>query len=185
MGQHCWWWLTWCWPRSAVQYGRIICHVLSFRNRMHPAMLALCAPPLQASKDPAPTLLQLVVSHARSQRQQLQLTAQLLPLCSSMPQWLAGAVNLSVTANTISRATEVTAWLSKYACMINTLDVEAVVDCCTKDAHTATTALATGITAALAANKVSCDHRRSRVSGACPSYATARRDQQSVTIYCT
>jgi len=101
-----------------------------------------------------PTLLQLVVSHARTQRRQLRLTAQLLPLCSSMPQWLAGALNLAVTANTASRATELAAWLSKYGGMLSNLDVEAFVDCCAKDAHKSTMALATGITAAVAANKV-------------------------------
>lgn len=109
---------------------------------------------MQAAERPGPTLLQLIVSHASTQRQQLQLTAQLLPLCSSMPQWLAGALNLAVTANTISRATELAAWLSKYGGMLSNLDVEAVVDCCAKDAHKATTALATGITAAAAANNV-------------------------------
>jgi len=106
---------------------------------------------MQAAERPGPTLLQLVVSHARTQ---LQLTAQLLPLCSSMPHWLAGVLNLVVTANTASRATELEAWLSKYGGMLSNLDVEAVVDCCAKDAHKATTALATGITSAVAANKV-------------------------------
>jgi len=107
---------------------------------------------MQAAERPGPTLLQLVVSHARTQHRQLQLTAKLLPLCSSMPQWLAGVLNL--TANTASRATELAAWLSKYGGMLSDLDVEAVVDCCAKDAHKATTALAAGITAAVAANKV-------------------------------
>jgi len=109
---------------------------------------------MQAAERPGPTLLQLVVSHARTQHKQLRLTAQLLPLCSSMPQWLAGALNLAVTANTASRATELEAWLSKYGGMLSNLDVEAVVDCCANDAHKATTALATGITAAAAANQV-------------------------------
>jgi len=94
-------------------------------------------------------LLQLLVSHgATQQQQQLHVTAQLLQLCRSVPEILAGHLQLSLTANTVGRAVGVAAWLARYAGLVSTLDLEVCVDCCNHDAHAAVVALAPALEAA-------------------------------------
>ena len=107
----------------------------------------LCCCPVQVD-DTAASVLHLVLS--RSQ-EQLALAAHLLPLSSSMPQLLAGCMQLDVAANTCPRACLAAAWLRKYGCLLTSLKLDAVVDCCAQDAGRANAAVAG---AAAASNQV-------------------------------
>jgi hypothetical protein len=96
-----------------------------------PFPLLLCC--LQAAEKAA-TVLQLMLSHAGSPRNQLTLAAQLLPLSSTMPQLLAGRMQLVVAANTWPKVQQVATWLRRYGGLVTSVDLNAVVDCCGQDA---------------------------------------------------
>lgn len=98
--------------------------------------------------------LQLAISHAHSNQQQLELTAQLLPVCSSMPQLLSSSLQLEVVANTARRAIAFAEWLRKYGDVLNSLDLDAAVDCCTKDARDCSQAVAGALSTAANTNQV-------------------------------
>lgn len=95
---------------------------------------------LQAA-EMAATVLQLVLTYAGSPTNQLMLAAQLLPLSSSMPQLLAGRLQLVVAASTWPRVQQVASWLRRYGDMVTSLQLNAVVDCCDQDARKANAAL--------------------------------------------
>jgi hypothetical protein len=106
----------------------------------------------------AASVLQLVFSHAGSPKDQLVLAAKLLPLSSTMPQLLAGRMQLAVAANTWPRVQQVASWLHRYGCMVNSLESDAVVDCCEHDTGSANLAVVDAITSNAAKFKVGIWH---------------------------
>lgn len=92
------------------------------------------------------TVLPLVFSHAGSPKDQLALATHLLPLSSTMPQLLAGRMQLAVAANTWSRVQHVAGWLCRYGCLVSSLALDAVVDCCDQDASRTNAAVLDAIT---------------------------------------
>jgi hypothetical protein len=112
---------------------------------------------LQAAEKAA-TVLQLVLSHAGSPQGQLTLAAQLLPLSSTMPRLLAGSMQLVVAANTYPRMQQVANWLRRYGDLVNSLELNAVVDCCGQDARRASKEFSDVMTSTTANFKVRQDH---------------------------
>lgn len=100
---------------------------------------------LQA-EDIVTTMLPLVFSHAGSPKNQLALVAQLLPLSSTMPQLLAGHIQLAVAANTWSRVHQLAGWPDGCGCLVSSLALDTVVDCCEQDASRANAAVLDAIT---------------------------------------
>jgi len=98
-------------------------------------------------------VLKLLFSTAGDQQQQLQLAGLLLPLCRSMPQVLAGQMQLCVAANTMNRAVAASAWLAKHGVLVSLLQLEVCVDCCQQDMQAANAAVGPALAAA-ASNQV-------------------------------
>ena len=99
-------------------------------------------------------VLQLAFTHAGSPKAQLALAAKLLPLSSTMPQLLAGCMQVAVAANTWPRVQQVLRWLGGYGCLLNSLALDAVVDCCPWDAGHSYTAVLEAVTEATAKHQV-------------------------------